>query len=164
MLEVGVGTGGNFPFYPPGSRVVGVDISPAMLARAKRRTHRSAASIELKEMDVAALHFPDCSFDAAVGIFLFCVLPDAGQVPALRELGRVVKPGGTIRLLNYVRPHGALRRAIARLWQPCVSWAFAASFDRQTEEAITAAGLELLDCRYVVDDLIKLITARVAKP
>ena len=164
LLDVGVGTGRNFPFYLPGSRVVGIDISPAMLAHAKRRINVSAASIELRVMDVAALAFPDCSFDAAVGTFLFCVLPDEDQVPALRELGRVVKPGGVIRLLNYVQPQGAVRRAIARLWQPCVSWAFAASFDRQTEEAIIEAGLELLDSKYVVHDLIKLITARVARP
>ena len=113
---------------------------------------------------MAALDFPDGSFDAAVATFLFCVLPDAGQVAALRELGRVVKPGGVIRLLNYVRPRGAVRRVIARLWQPFAAWAFAASFDRRTEESIRAAGLELLDSTYVVHDLIKLLTARVAQP
>jgi ubiquinone/menaquinone biosynthesis C-methylase UbiE len=164
LLEVGVGTGRNFPFYPAGCRVVGVDISPAMLARAKLRADRSAASIELKEMDVAALDFPDRSFDAAVAAFLFCVLSDVDQVAALRELGRVVKPGGIIRLLNYVRPRGAVRAALAKLWQPYVARAFAASFDRRTEESVREAGLELRDSQYVVDDLIKLLTARVATP
>jgi ubiquinone/menaquinone biosynthesis C-methylase UbiE len=162
LLEVGVGTGRNFAFYPAGSHVAGVDISPAMLARAKRRVHRSAASIELQEMDAAALGFPENSFDAAVASFLFCVLDDPGRVPALRELARVVKPGGIIRLLNYVRPRSSVRWAIAKLWKPYASWAFAASFDRQTEEAITAAGLQLQDSRFVVSDFIKLMTARVA--
>ena len=116
LLDAGVGTGRNFPFYPTGSHVVGIDFSPAMLARAKRRTNRStAALIELKTMDVTALDFPDCSFDAAVATFLLCVLPDESQVPALRELGRVVKPGGTIRLLNYVRPRGVVLGALAKL-------------------------------------------------
>ena len=165
LLDAGVGTGRNFPFYPTGAHVVGVDFSPAMLARAKRRINRStAASIELKTMDVTALDLPDRSFDAAVATFLLCVLPDESQVPALRELGRVVKPGGTIRLLNYVRPRGDVLGALAKLWQPFAAWAFAASFDRRTEEATTKAGLELLDSRYVAYDLIKLIEVRSAKP
>lgn len=115
-------------------------------------------------MDVTALDFPDQSFDAAVATFLLCVLPDESQVPALRELGRVVKPGGTIRLLNYVRPRGVVLGALAKLWQPFAAWAFAASFDRRTEESITEAGLALLDSRYVVYDLIKLIELRSANP
>jgi ubiquinone/menaquinone biosynthesis C-methylase UbiE len=165
LLDAGVGTGRNFPFYPSGSHVVGIDFSPAMLARAKRRTNRStAALIELKTMDVMALDLPDCSFDAAVATFLFCVLPDESQVAALRELGRVVKAGGMIRLLNYVRPRGRVRGAIARLWQPFAAWAFAASFDRRTEESLEKARLELLESRYVVRDLIKVIAVRNAKP
>jgi ubiquinone/menaquinone biosynthesis C-methylase UbiE len=73
-------------------------------------------------MDVTRLAFADQSFDAAVATFLFCVLPDDRQEPALREIGRVVKSGGTIRLLEYVRPRGVLRSAITRLWEPWVAW------------------------------------------
>jgi ubiquinone/menaquinone biosynthesis C-methylase UbiE len=69
-------------------------------------------------MDVTRLAFPDRSFNAAVATFLFCVLPEDIQVLALHELGRVVKPGGIIRLLEYVRPRGAMRQAIARRWEP----------------------------------------------
>ena len=165
LLDAGVGTGRNFPFYPRGSRVVGIDISPAMLACARRRIENSvAASIELKKMDVTALHFPDGTFDGAIATFLFCVLPDESQAVALRELGRVVKAGGMIRLLNYVRPRGVVRGAFARLWQPFAEWAFAASFDRRPEQSIIGARLELVNCRYVVNDLIKLLTMRVAQP
>ena len=82
------------------------------------------------------------------------------QVPALRELARVVKPGGMIRLLEYVRPKGAIRRLISRIWQPWIAWAYGASFDRQTERHIPEADLELVESRYVVDDLVKLHTAR----
>jgi ubiquinone/menaquinone biosynthesis C-methylase UbiE len=164
LLDAGVGTGRNFPFYPAGSHVVGIDFSPAMLARAERRTQLSAAaSIKLTKMDVTRIDLPDRSFDAAVATFLFCVLPDESQIAALRELGRVVKPGGMIRLLNYVRPGGTVRGAIANLWQPCVARAFGASFNRHTETAIPAAGLLLLESRYVVHDLIKLMVARVPK-
>ncbi len=160
ILDAGVGTGRNFPFYPAGATIVGIDISPAMLNRAERRRSTASAAVELRQMDVMALDLPTASFDAAVATFLFCVLPEALQVPALRELGRVVKPGGPIRLLEYVRPTGTLRRVMAKLWEPWVGWAYGASFDRRTEAHVPEAGLELIEARYVVDDLIKLISAR----
>ena len=163
ILDAGVGTGRNFPFYPPGADVVGIDISPAMLARAKRRRSLSPASIELRQMDITRLDFPDDSFDAAVASFLFCVLPDELQTLALRELRRVVKADGLIRLLEYVRPRGAVRRLISRLWEPWISWAYGASFNHRTEEHIREAGLEIAGARFVVDDLIKLIDVRVSK-
>ncbi len=134
-----------------------------MLARAERRRRSLGADVELHKMDVTHLAFEDQSFDAVVATFLFCVLPDDLQVPALREIGRVVKSGGTIRLLEYVRPRGAMRRAIARLWEPWVAWAYGAGFDRRTEERVPEAGLEVVESRLVVDDLIKLITIRPMK-
>jgi ubiquinone/menaquinone biosynthesis C-methylase UbiE len=71
-----------------------------MLARARNRCRTLAVGGRLYQMDVTALEFPTGSFDGAVATFLFCVLPDELQMPALRELGRVVKPGGLIRLLE----------------------------------------------------------------
>lgn len=160
ILEAGVGTGRNFPFYPPGSEVVGIDVSPAMLARAERRRPSATATVELRQMDVTRLSFPDRSFDAAVATFLFCTLPDELQVAAMRELGRVVKPGGLIRCLEYTRPSRGLRRAITRLWEPWVSWAYGAGFDRRTEQHVPEAGLQLFESRFVADELIKLLAAR----
>jgi ubiquinone/menaquinone biosynthesis C-methylase UbiE len=161
ILDAGVGTGRNFPFYPPGAKVTGIDISPAMLARAAKRRGQSKAAIELREVDIARLDLPADSFDAAVAAFLFCVLPEPLQVPALRELGRVVKPGGTIRLLEYVRPSGGLRRLLTRLWEPWVAWAYGASFDRNTQAHVPAVGLELVEARFVYDELLKLLAIRV---
>jgi ubiquinone/menaquinone biosynthesis C-methylase UbiE len=112
-------------------------------------------------MDVTRLDIQDRTFDAAVATFLFCVLPEELQVPALKELGRVVKPGGPIRLLEYVRPQRTVRRVLARLWEPWIAWAYGASFDRRTEEHIPGAGLELTEARFVVDDLVRLMSARV---
>jgi ubiquinone/menaquinone biosynthesis C-methylase UbiE len=158
LLDAGVGTGRNFPFYPRGSSVVGIDISPAMLTRAERRRSEARTTVELKLMDVTDLKYLPGSFDAAVASFLFCVLPEEQQVPGLRELARVVKPGGTIRLLEYVRPKGTLRRVLSRLWGPWIAWAYGASFDRQTEQRVLESGLHLIDAHFVVDDLIKLIS------
>jgi ubiquinone/menaquinone biosynthesis C-methylase UbiE len=163
LLDAGVGTGRNIPFYPTGARITGIDISPAMLARATRRRVSLGADVELRQMDVTRLAFPDQSFDAAVATFLFCVLREDQQVQVLRELGRVVKHDGIIRLLEYVRPRGAVRQAIARLWEPWMAWAYGAGFDRRTEEHVPEADLEVIESRFVVDDLIKLIAIRVTK-
>jgi ubiquinone/menaquinone biosynthesis C-methylase UbiE len=163
ILDAGVGTGRNMPFYPPGATVVGIDLSPAMLARAERRRSKLGAKVELRGGDVTRLDFPDGSFDAAVATFLFCVLPEAQQTAALAELGRVVKPGGEIRLLEYVRPTGALRQIVARLWEPWMRFAYGAGFDRRTEEHVPKAGLEVVEARFVVDDLVKFLTLRQAQ-
>jgi ubiquinone/menaquinone biosynthesis C-methylase UbiE len=160
ILDAGIGTGRNIAFYPAGSRVVGIDLSPAMLARARLRL-RSAVPVELAVMDVTRLGFPNGAFDAAVATFLFCVLPDALQLAALAELRRVVKPGGTVRLLEYVRPSGRLRRAITRLWAPWVRWAYGAGFERNTALLVPQAGLDLVDSRFVVADLVIMLSARV---
>jgi SAM-dependent methyltransferase len=154
---------GTFRSIPAGaSAVVGIDFSPRMV-RAERPRDLSPIPIELRQMDVTKLDFANNTFDAAVTTFLFCVLPDELQVPALQELGTVVTPGGLIRLLEYVRPRGTLRRIVSKIWEPWIAFAYGASFDRQTESHIPAAGLEVAESRYVVDDLVKLICARAAR-
>jgi ubiquinone/menaquinone biosynthesis C-methylase UbiE len=160
ILEAGVGTGRNFPFYPLESEVVGIDLSPAMLARAERRLSTATARVELRQMDVMGLGFPDRSFDAAVATFLFCTLPEESQVVGMRELGRVVKPGGIIRCLEYTRPSRGIRRAMTRFWEPWVYWAYGAGFDRHTEQHVPESGLQLFESRFVADELIKLLAAR----
>src|SRR5260370_22808791 len=130
LLDAGIGSGRNCEFYPPETIVSGIDTSPAMLARARRRCPILSAGGRLYRMDVTALEFPAASFDAAVATFLLCVLPESQQVPALRELDRVVKPGGLIRLLEYVRPRGALPRVVAAVWDPLHPRAFGAQFHR----------------------------------
>src|SRR5205085_1507689 len=82
LLDAGIGTGRNCAFYPPDALVSGIDISPAMLARAHRRCPTLSAAGRLYRMDVTELEFPTGSFDAAVATFLFCVLPNELQVQA----------------------------------------------------------------------------------
>jgi ubiquinone/menaquinone biosynthesis C-methylase UbiE len=163
VLDAGVGTGRNMPFYPPRAEMVGIDLSPAMLARAERRRSKHGVKVELRPGDVTRLEFPDASFDAVVATFLFCVLPEAQQAPALAELRRVVKRGGEIRLLEYVRPAGAVRQVIARLWEPWMRFAYGAGFDRRTEKHVSEAGLGVVEARFVVDDLVKFLTLRPAE-
>jgi ubiquinone/menaquinone biosynthesis C-methylase UbiE len=118
ILDAGVGTGRNFPFYPIGTSVIGIDVSPAMLACARQRLSDARAPVELREMDVTHLDFPDGHFDNAVATFLFCVLRDEQQIPALTQIKRVLKPGGIFRLLEYTRPTDPFRRAITNCGSP----------------------------------------------
>lgn len=160
VLDAGVGTGRNIPYYPKGATVIGIDISPAMLDRARRRRDATGASVELRAMDVLALDFPDDTFDAIVSTFLFCVLDAAQQQPALEELRRVCRPDGTIRILEYAISSNPVRRFVMRLWAPWVRFAYGAEFDRNTEQYLEAAGLDLVDKVFLYEDIIALLTVR----
>src|SRR5262249_21555983 len=99
LLDAGVGTGRNIPYYPRHSQVTGIDASSGMLAQARRRAERHGSNVELSCADIQNTGFADASFDAIVSTFVFCVLDDSQQLPALRELRRICRPGGIIRLL-----------------------------------------------------------------
>jgi len=62
----------------------------------------------------------------------------------------------------YVRPKRSVRRAVSRIWQPWIAWAYGAGFDREAEHHAVTAGLETMESRYVVDDLLKPLTLRAA--
>ena len=160
VLDAGVGTGRNFPHYPSGATVTGIDLSPAMLARARRRKDTLGTKVTLREMDVMELDFADASFDGIVSTFLFCVLDARHQQPALEELRRVCRPTGTIRILEYAISEQPLRRFIMKLWTPWVRFAYGAEFDRHTEEYLEAAGLDLVEKRFLYKDIITLLTVR----
>ncbi len=160
LLDAGVGTGRNIAFYPDGSEVTGIDLSPAMIARARWRSDKLGRDVELLQMDVSATSFADNHFDAVIATFLFCVLEDDRQLPALVELARVCRAGGEIRLLDYVYSRNPARRFVMRLWAPWVRMVFGAAFDRDTERHIAAAGLELVARRFLVSDVIRLLVLR----
>jgi ubiquinone/menaquinone biosynthesis C-methylase UbiE len=161
ILDAGAGTGRNIPFYPSGASVTGIDFSPAMLARAASRARRHGVQMELRQMDVTRLEFPAGWFDAAVASFLFSVLPEELQVPAMRELGRVVRPAGTIRLLELAPPRSLTRRLGGSPGRWFAAWAYGASFGRAIAETMERAGLERVEVAPAGDETLKLFTARV---
>jgi phosphatidylethanolamine/phosphatidyl-N-methylethanolamine N-methyltransferase len=122
VLEVGVGTGLALPHYAAGKRVTGIDLSPEMLAVAERRVRAGLpATVEgLFEMDAEATSFDDASFDAAVAMFVASVVPNPRRLMA--EMQRVVRPGGTILLVNHFLARPGLRRGIERAMAPFSRW------------------------------------------
>ncbi|MCK4867292.1 MAG: class I SAM-dependent methyltransferase [Alphaproteobacteria bacterium] len=160
VLDAGVGTGRNMGFYPAGAHVTGIDLSAAMLSRAVARRDRLGIEVQLLERDVCDTGLPDGHFDAAVATFLFCVLDDSLQLPALKELSRIVRPGGEIRILEYQYSAWPWKRFVMHLWAPWVRLAYGATFDRNTEQYLPGAGLEIVEERMLFEDIIKLIVAR----
>ena len=132
ILEVGVGTGISLPDYRRSNRLVGIDISAPMLAKAQQRVReQNLCNVEaLSVMDVAHLGFPDNSFDVVVAQYVITAVPDPEA--ALDEFARVVKPGGEIILVNHIGAENGARRAfelcfapVARRlgWRPEFPWA-----------------------------------------
>lgn len=160
LLDAGVGTGRNFIFYPEGSKVTGIDLSPSMLDRARQRRDKLGTAVDLHEMNVMKMIFADNSFDGIVSTFLFCVLDAEHQQPALEELRRVCRPDGAIRILEYAFSEKPLRRFIMKLWVPWVRYVYGAEFDRHTEQYLEAAGLDLVEKKFLYKDVIKLLTVR----
>ena len=100
VLEVGVGTGANLPYYPAGTDLTGVERSPAMLVAARDRAAALGLAVDLREGDAMALDLPDASFDSVVSTFVLCCVPD--EEVAVRELVRVLRPGGSLLLADHV--------------------------------------------------------------
>jgi len=102
VLEVGSGTGLNLPLYPPASRLTGIDLSEEMLDKAVERVQTLAMpNVTLKVMDATSMDFEDDEFDKAVATYTISAVPD--PVAVLREMRRVVKPGGVLVILNHFR-------------------------------------------------------------
>lgn len=106
VLEVAIGTGRNLPFYPPEARLTGIDLSPAMLDLARGRAAELGREIEIREGDAEELPFPDASFDTVVCTLGLCGIPD--DRAAISEMHRVLRPGGTLLLLDHIVSHHRL--------------------------------------------------------
>ncbi|MDP2994877.1 MAG: methyltransferase domain-containing protein, partial [Anaerolineales bacterium] len=161
VLEVGVGTGKNMPFYPAGVSITGIDLTPGMLERARRRMPELGLDdrVTLQLGDVQRLDFPDASFDTAVATFVFCSVPD--PVLGLREMKRVIKPGGRAILLEHMRSPNPAVGALMDLLNPLVVSMMGANINRHTVENVQKAGLELERVEDLgLGGIFKLIVAR----
>ncbi len=116
VLEIAVGTGRNLPYYPTGIHLTGIDVSPAMLEKARERAAALGVEADLREGDAQALDFPDASFDTVVCALSLCTIPDDRK--AIAEAHRVLRPGGRLRLLEHVRSPNPRVRAVERLLDP----------------------------------------------
>ncbi|MBI2553078.1 MAG: class I SAM-dependent methyltransferase [Candidatus Rokubacteria bacterium] len=117
ILEVGIGTGLNLPLYPRHCRLTGIDLSDKMLEKAQAKIEELGLdNVTLKVMDASALDFADNEFDRAVATYVISAVPD--PLGVLREMRRVVKPGGAIVILNHFRSQSRVVGVLEDLVSP----------------------------------------------
>lgn len=158
ILEVGAGTGANFPFYAAQARGVASELSRAMLdvARAKKRP----AGLSLMQASVERLPFADDSFDAAFATLVLCSV--SSPAVACAELRRVVRRGGTVALLEHVRPEGLLGYVFDAFNKLTVAL-IDDHVNRRTADEAARAGLRLVRVENHLCGIIQIIVCRIEK-
>lgn len=157
ILEVGVGTGKNFPYYPKNTRITALDFSEKMLERAKIKKQRTNISVDLELMDVQSLCYADNSFDTVIATFVFCSVPQ--PIKGLQELYRVCKPGGQVLLLEHVLSSKPMMAKMMQIINPLIASIFGANINRKTVKSVQSCGFD----KVIIDpdslDMVKLIQA-----
>ena len=152
ILEVGVGTGISLPDYSRRNRIVGVDISEAMLQKARERvTEIGLSHVEaLEVMDAERLNFPDDSFDVVVAQYVVTAVPNPEA--ALDEFARVLKPGGEIILLSRVGAETGPRKAFEHFIAPAarkLGWRTEFPWERYAGWLARAPSVHLIERRAI---------------
>lgn len=147
ILEVGVGTGLVLPYYPAGTRVIGVDLSPHMLAKAQEKVRGGLPHVQLiAAMDACRLGFRDASFDAVAVPFVITLVPDPEG--ALDEFARVLKPGGEIVISSKLGQDKGLQASVEEAIAPLmrqVGWSSAFKISRIAEWARRRGDFDVLE-------------------
>lgn len=155
-LEVGTGTGVNIDLYPRSAVIISSDVSFEMISEAKRK-HPSGQFVVA---DAQALPFADGVFDWAAASLAFCEIPD--PLRAFAELGRSLKPGGSLILMEHVRPSGLLG-VLSDLLTTVSGPVFGEHFNRQTEALIRSAELRIVSTENFWRNIVMLFIAKTAK-
>jgi ubiquinone/menaquinone biosynthesis C-methylase UbiE len=158
VLEVGVGTGKNIAFFPDGVKVTGVDLTQGMLEQARNRAAILKRDATLLLGDAQSLEFPDATFDTVIATFVFCSVAD--PVQGLREVSRVVKPGGQVLLLEHVRSAKPILGELMDILNPALVRVTGANINRRTVDNVRGAGLSIDHVENLgVGDIYKMIIA-----
>jgi ubiquinone/menaquinone biosynthesis C-methylase UbiE len=158
VLFVAIGTGQDIRFFPPGRDIVGIDISPRMLTKARQRAANYPGRLDLRMMDVHRLDFPEHSFDQVVTSCTFCSVPD--PVAGLAGLRRALKPGGMLYMFehtgSHVFPFNLMLNVMTPLWKP-----IGPEMNRDTVANVDQAGFEIRQVNNIYLDVVKTIVASV---
>ena len=146
VLEVGVGTGLSLPTYKRDLDIVGIDLSPEMLEKARERVaeHGLTNVTGLHEMDAGVLEFDNGMFDTVVAMYVMTVVPEPEKV--MKELARVCKPGGQVLLVNHFSTEDGMRGWVERRMAPFadkLGWRPVFDVDR----VMVASDLKLVESR-----------------
>jgi phosphatidylethanolamine/phosphatidyl-N-methylethanolamine N-methyltransferase len=158
ILEVGVGTGKNFTFYPEKADITAIDFSMKMLESAQLRARKLGTNVDLLHMDIQDLQFADNTFDTVLDSFVFCSVPD--PILGLKEVERVCKPGGKVLMLEHMLSANRIVSWMMNLANPMVVCLMGANINRKTVENVVASGLQVENVTELGAGIFKLIEAR----
>ena len=143
VLEIGSGTGFNFPYYEQAQKVMAVEPEPLMREQSIPRAMKANVPIEVIAANAEELPFPDDSFDAVVGTLVLCTIPDPAK--ALKEIRRVCKPDGQVLFFEHVRLNhpvlGGLQDLLTPLWKRLCD---GCHLNRNTLELVKRAGFKVI--------------------
>ena len=158
ILFLAVGTGLDIPFFPPDRDIVGIDISPKMLEKARPRAEAYAGRLELHEMDVHDMDFASGTFDQVFTSCTFCSIPD--PVRGLAALRSVLKPGGELRMFEHTGSRYFPFNLMLNLMTP-LSRRLGPEMNRPTVENVRRAGFAIREVNHLYLDVVKTIEAVV---
>lgn len=161
LMEIGVGTGKNIPYWPEDAKITAIDLTPSMLERAHKRANSLGKNAEFTLGDAQALDYGDDTFDIAAATFVFCSIPD--PLLGLREITRVLRPGGWIFLMEHVRSQNPVIGKLMDLFNPAVVRTMGPNINRDTVGNVRKSGLELIEVTDLgMRGIFKMIVARVS--
>lgn len=164
VLEIGAGTGLNFALYDPErvERVEAVEPDTAMLRYARERLKTARVPITLTQAPAEALPFADETFDSAVATIVFCSVTD--PVRGFSEIRRVLKPGGTLLLVEHVRARGTFARTLQDIITPVTKrMAGNCHWNRDTARSVINADFQIEDKREISGMLQPMIVLRARR-
>ncbi|PSL42783.1 methyltransferase family protein [Salsuginibacillus halophilus] len=141
VLELGSGTGANFPFYKHADSVTAVEPDPAMRERSTKKGQRAASPVILADARAEELPFHNNSFDTVIATLVFCSIDDPHQ--AFQEIQRVAKPGARVYFFEHVRSHHPLIEGLQDALTPAWKRVFdGCRLNRPTDHLLKAAGFQ----------------------
>ncbi len=158
VLDVGFGTGLSIPHYPPGTRVIGIDVSSKMLGVGRRFARERGREADVAVMDAERLALPDHVFDSVAFNLCLCTIPDPAA--AVREGVRVAKPGAPMVFLEHVRSHLLPVALVEEALNPVMVALQADHMNRRTADIVKRSGVEVLSIDRWFAGVFTLIIGR----
>ncbi len=162
VLEVAVGTGRNLPHYPGGTTLTGIELSPSMLALAQQRAAELGVDAVLQVGDAQQLPFGDGTFDSVVCALSLCTIPDPAA--AIREMHRVLVPGGRLLLLDHVVSTWPPIRAAQWLLEQVTGRLAGEYFTRRPLPLVQAAGFDVVEVQRLKAGCVERVHACKPQP